>query len=192
MSQQKTDPDRSKCSSRDTIPRPEVRVRSLSGMDGIAARHTTPQASIHAVAPTSADIRKAWRSATRARAVTACKECKKARYVILYLNVACRSQSHFDPRPVPLVGLSAATSGHARVVSSSASTAPAAAQSRRPPVPLPVPKPSSPSAPLLPISPSTSSAGRQDRLCSYYLRLLPPAFIRPHATYLPAHLSVHA
>jgi hypothetical protein len=82
MAERNTIPDHGTTSSSgNTNPRPEIRVRSLSGMDGIAARHTTQQASAHALLPTTADIRKAWRSATRARAVAACNECKRARCV---------------------------------------------------------------------------------------------------------------
>jgi hypothetical protein len=80
MAERNTIPDHgTPSSSGNTNPRPEIRIRSLSGMDGIAARHTTQQAS--ALLPTTADIRKAWRSATRARAVAACNECKRARCV---------------------------------------------------------------------------------------------------------------
>eukprot|EP00291_Cryptomonas_curvata_P001407 CAMPEP_0172197504 /NCGR_PEP_ID=MMETSP1050-20130122/27505_1 /TAXON_ID=233186 /ORGANISM="Cryptomonas curvata, Strain CCAP979/52" /LENGTH=117 /DNA_ID=CAMNT_0012874095 /DNA_START=394 /DNA_END=744 /DNA_ORIENTATION=- len=77
MSQTNSIPDLDTSAS-STVSRPEVRVRSLSGMSGIAVRHSTRQASPH-VLPTTSDIQKAWRSAIRARAVTACKKCRKAR-----------------------------------------------------------------------------------------------------------------
>jgi hypothetical protein len=50
----------------------------LAGIHGIAARSSHTQ--ILAVAPTTADIRKARQMAARSRALAACNACKTARY----------------------------------------------------------------------------------------------------------------
>jgi hypothetical protein len=56
----------------------DARGRSLAGMDGIAARYST--AISLTLAPTTSDIRKARRTAIRAKVVNACNECKTSRF----------------------------------------------------------------------------------------------------------------
>ena len=57
---------------------PDARVRSVSGIDGIAAGPTQRNPSLN-VAPSTMDIRKARRAATRIRAMAACEACKASR-----------------------------------------------------------------------------------------------------------------
>ena len=59
--------------------KPESRIRSVSGIDGLAARRVQTS-SFFAVAPSTLDIRKARRAAIRAKTVNACDGCKVARY----------------------------------------------------------------------------------------------------------------
>jgi hypothetical protein len=61
-----------------TGTRPDASGRSVSGMDGIAARYYSAVGLT--LAPTTSDIRKARRTAIRARVVTACNECKTSRF----------------------------------------------------------------------------------------------------------------
>ena len=87
-----------------------------------------------------------------------------------------------------LAGRGAATYGHAHVASSSALKVPAVVWSHSLPVPVPAPKATSASTTLLPIHPPTSTAGRQERLCSLSVFLRPRPSFRLPRTY--AHLSV--
>ena len=57
---------------------PDARVRSVSGIDGIAAGPPQRNPSL-SVAPSTMDIRKARRAATRIRAMAACEACKASR-----------------------------------------------------------------------------------------------------------------
>ena len=60
----------------------EGRVRSVSGIDGLAARYVQSSAS-WSVAPSTLDIRKARRAASRARTMNACDGCKAARCKVI-------------------------------------------------------------------------------------------------------------
>ena len=57
---------------------PDARVRSVAGIDGIAAGPPQRNPSL-SVAPSTMDIRKARRAATRIRAMAACEACKASR-----------------------------------------------------------------------------------------------------------------
>ena len=66
--------------ARDPTKGAAVRIRSVAGIDGLAARYVQSTSSIAAV-PSSLDIRKARRTAKRARTMGACEGCQAARYL---------------------------------------------------------------------------------------------------------------